>query len=70
MSAAGYGLGGTVSQLAGDLRDLIAYLDNHGRQRSSAVSLSRALAESADILAAIKVKSVLLWNCEVIFPFF
>ena len=56
MSAAGADLRGTVNTLAGDLRDLIAYLDNHGQRRSSAVSLSRALAESADILAAIKVK--------------
>ena len=39
----------TIRTLEKDIMDLVIYLDNHGRERTSAVSLSRALAQASGI---------------------
>ena len=41
--------GGEIENLEKEIRDLVLYLDNHGRERTSAVSLSRALAQASGI---------------------
>ena len=41
--------GGEIDTLEKEIRDLVLYLDNHGRERTSAVSLSRALAQASGI---------------------
>ena len=42
-------VGNTIQTLEKDIMDLVIYLDNHGRERTSAVSLSRALAQASGI---------------------
>ena len=54
MLEAGDQLGAEAGALEADILALVLYLDTHGRERASAVSLSRALAEAAEILAQIK----------------
>ena len=49
-------LSSDISKLDTDIRDLVAYLDNHGRERTSAVSLTTALNQAAEILRQIQAR--------------
>ena len=54
LSAAAGLLAADIRTLDTDIRDLAAYLDNHGRERTSAVSLTSALHQAAEILRQIQ----------------
>jgi uncharacterized phage infection (PIP) family protein YhgE len=49
-------LAAEIRTLDTDIRDLVAYLDNHGRERTSAVSLTSALNQASEILRQIQAR--------------
>ena len=45
-----------VSQLDREIKDLILYLENHGREHGSTISLTNALRQASDFLRQIRMK--------------